>query len=204
MTMRLQLSLGENWFKYRGVKELYATELTRGEYNKYRGWETPENENPEDLGYLVEYIDGGKPNHPEHRGYISWSPKDVFEKVYKRLPEYKGEQQEVIHSDLNQVEVKHVSNDVFPPGHYYVISHPANGVYAEVMFQNGPVKEVGVNGLTNEALLELVLHRLRILNTNFPCRENSLAITNIEQGVMWLEQRTKDRVKRNVEGFNKA
>ena len=177
MTMRLQLSLGENWFKYRGVKELYATELTRGEYNKYRGWETPENENPEDLGYLVEYIDGGKPNHPEHRGYISWSPKDVFEKAYKRLPEYKGEQQEVIHSDLNQVGV---------------------------MFQNGPVKEVGVNGLTNEALLALVLHRLRILNTNFPCRENSLAITNIEQGVMWLEQRTKDRIKRNVEGLNKA
>lgn len=112
-------------------------------------------------------------------------------------------QEELIHSDLNQVEVKHVSNDTFPPGHYYVISHPANGVYSEVLFQNGPVKEVGVNGLTNEALLALVLHRLRILNTNFPCRENSLAITNIEQGVMWLEQRTKDRVKRNVEGFNK-
>lgn len=113
-------------------------------------------------------------------------------------------QEEVIHKDLNQVEVKHVTTDVSPPGHYYVISHPANCVYAEVRFQNGPIKEVGVNGLTNEALLEMVLHRLRILNTNFPCRENSLAITNIEQGLMWLEQRTKDRVKRNVEGLNKV
>lgn len=112
-------------------------------------------------------------------------------------------QEEVIHSDLNQVEVKHVSNDTFPPGHYYVISHPANGVYAEVLFQNGPVKEVGVNGLTNEALLKLVLHRLRILNTNVYCRENSLAISNIEKGLIWLEQRTLDRVKRNVEGSNK-
>lgn len=111
--------------------------------------------------------------------------------------------EEVIHSDLNQVEVKHVSNDEFPPGHRYIINNPTGDVHAEVLFQNGPVKEVGVNGLTNEALLALVLHRLRILNTNFPCRENSLAITNIEQGVMWLEQRTKDRAKRNVEGFNK-
>ena len=112
-------------------------------------------------------------------------------------------QEEVIHSDLNQVEVKHVTNDKFPPGHYYEINIDGEP-YTDICFQNGPVKEVGVNGLTNEALLALVLHRLRILNTNFPCRENSLAITNIEQGVMWLEQRTKDRVKRNVEGYNKV
>lgn len=57
--------------------------MTRGEYNNYREWEVPANENPNDEGYLVEYTDGGKPNHPDHAGYISWSPKDVFEASYR-------------------------------------------------------------------------------------------------------------------------
>lgn len=70
--------------KYIGVKELKAKPMMLGEYNKYRGWEMPENENPNDEGYLVEYLDGGKPNHPGHTGYISWSPKDVFERAYRK------------------------------------------------------------------------------------------------------------------------
>ncbi|WP_228155367.1 DUF2829 domain-containing protein [Acinetobacter sp. ACNIH2] len=57
--------------------------MTRGEYNDYRGWQIPENEDPTEQGYLVEYVDGGKPNDERHAGYISWSPKDVFEQSYK-------------------------------------------------------------------------------------------------------------------------
>jgi hypothetical protein len=49
--------------------------MTRGAYNAYRGWTVPEDENPDDAGYLVEYPDGGTPNHDMHTGYISWSPK---------------------------------------------------------------------------------------------------------------------------------
>lgn len=71
---------------YEGTKRLLATPMTRGAYNQYRGWETPADENPKDDGYLVEYQDGGKPNCPRHAGYISWSPKDVFERSYKELP----------------------------------------------------------------------------------------------------------------------
>ena len=56
--------------------------MTRGEYNEYRGWQIPENEDPSEQGYLVEYVDGGKPNDERHTGYISWSPRDVFEKSY--------------------------------------------------------------------------------------------------------------------------
>lgn len=67
---------------YIGKKILKATPLTRGDYNNYRDWITPEDENPGDEGYLVEYLDGGKSNHPDHKGYISWSPKDVFEVAY--------------------------------------------------------------------------------------------------------------------------
>lgn len=65
-----------------GTKSVLATTMTRGEYNEYRGWTIPENEDPTEQGYLVEYVDGGKPNDERHAGYISWSPRDVFEKSY--------------------------------------------------------------------------------------------------------------------------
>ena len=68
---------------YEGTKRLYAKPMTRGEYNAYRGWAVPADENPADDGYLVEYVDGGKANDSRHAGYISWSPKDVFERSYK-------------------------------------------------------------------------------------------------------------------------
>jgi len=70
---------------YEGTKRVHARPMNRGEYNAYRGWEVPADENPADDGYLVEYLDGGKSNHPGHAGYISWSPKDVFERAYKPL-----------------------------------------------------------------------------------------------------------------------
>ena len=72
---------------YEGTKRVHARPMTRGEYNAYRGWEVPADENPADDGYLVEYLDGGKSNHPNHAGYISWSPTDVFERSYKEIPQ---------------------------------------------------------------------------------------------------------------------
>ena len=65
-----------------GTKSVLATTMTRGEYNEYRGWTIPENEDPTEQGYLVEYVGGGKPNDDRHKGYISWSPRDVFEQSY--------------------------------------------------------------------------------------------------------------------------
>ena len=72
---------------YEGTKRVHARPMNRCEYNAYRGWEVPADENPADDGYLVEYLDGGKSNHPNHAGYISWSPKDVFERSYKEVPQ---------------------------------------------------------------------------------------------------------------------
>lgn len=69
---------------YIGTKIITATPMTRGHYNAYRGWELPANENGADDGYLVEYQDGGEPNHPGHAGYISWSPKAQFENAYRK------------------------------------------------------------------------------------------------------------------------
>jgi Protein of unknown function (DUF2829) len=57
--------------------------MTRGEYNDLRGWPLPADEDGADEGYLVEYFDGGNKNHPGFDNYISWSPKDVFERAYR-------------------------------------------------------------------------------------------------------------------------
>jgi len=71
--------------KFLGVKEIKAVKMNRQEYNDYRGWELPNDENGSDEGYLVEYLDGGEVNHPNHVGYISWSPKKVFERAYRKV-----------------------------------------------------------------------------------------------------------------------
>lgn len=70
---------------YIGTKVIHARPMTRQAYNDYRGWQLPDNEDGADDGYLVEYVDGGKANDPRHAGYISWSPKDVFERSYRPM-----------------------------------------------------------------------------------------------------------------------
>ncbi len=65
-----------------GTKQVTAKPMTRQAYNDYRGWKLPADEDGTDEGYLVEYLDGGKPNHPAHAGYISWSPKAQFDAAY--------------------------------------------------------------------------------------------------------------------------
>lgn len=68
---------------YIGVKLIRAKPMTRGEYNEFRGWTVPADENPADEGFLVEYLDGGQANTPQYDGYVSWSPKDVFARAYR-------------------------------------------------------------------------------------------------------------------------
>jgi hypothetical protein len=50
---------GENMKTYTGTKTINAKPMTRGDYNKFRGWEIPADEDPAEAGYLVEYTDGG-------------------------------------------------------------------------------------------------------------------------------------------------
>jgi hypothetical protein len=68
--------------QYIGTKRIKAVPMSLGNYNIYRGWELPADECGSDHGFLVEY-EGGLLNHPDHKGYISWSPADVFLKTYK-------------------------------------------------------------------------------------------------------------------------
>ena len=63
------------WTKYKCHKEVYAKPMNRLDYNKYRGWELPHDEDGSDDGYLVMYQDG----------YQSWSPKDQLDKGYTEI-----------------------------------------------------------------------------------------------------------------------
>lgn len=69
--------------QYIGTKLVTSTPMNRADYNTYRGWTLPENEDGSDDGYLVEYQDGGKPNDSRHAGYISWSPKAQHDAAYR-------------------------------------------------------------------------------------------------------------------------
>ena len=57
---------------YIGTNLIKAEPMNRGDYNKYRGWPMPTDENPGDKGYLIK----------QDTGYETWQPKDVFEKEY--------------------------------------------------------------------------------------------------------------------------
>lgn len=65
--------------EYQCHKKVHATPMTLGVYNKVRGWQIPENENPASEGYLVVY------NRGTADEYVSWSPKHVFDDGYKKL-----------------------------------------------------------------------------------------------------------------------
>ncbi|MDD2267226.1 MW1434 family type I TA system toxin [Sulfuricurvum sp.] len=69
--------------QYIGTKIINAKPMNRLEYNQFRGWELPADENGADEVFLVEYVDGGQANTSEFAGYISWSPSEVFENAYK-------------------------------------------------------------------------------------------------------------------------
>jgi hypothetical protein len=72
---------------------------------------------------------------------------------------------------------------------------------ARISYQNGPIAIEGINGVTHEALAMTIIDRLRAFQSGpYACRENALALTHFEDGLMWLKKRTSDRVNRQVEG----
>lgn len=72
-----------------------------------------------------------------------------------------------------------------------------------IRFQHGPVKEHGINGITNEALLAIVIDRLEGFQSGpFACEENGQALSWAKLALGVLEERTKNRIDRGVEGTN--
>lgn len=75
--------------------------------------------------------------------------------------------------------------------------------YIQIKFQEGPILEVGHNGCQIEDVIDVLLDRLRGFNEGpFRCRENSLAITALEDAQNWLLRRTLNRAAQGVEGHS--
>jgi hypothetical protein len=99
--------------------------------------------------------------------------------------------------------VYHEDEDLikFNAPHHFVVTDGFGKTLAQVDFQEGPIKEVGVNGVNNEDLIAMVITRLEhFQNSMFSSRDNALAITHLEDAMLRLRKRTMGREKRGVEG----
>jgi len=110
-----------------------------------------------------------------------------------------------IHTDHNGVYVNAISTlsdgtDV--QGHLYQCQ--AGSVSSSISFQRGAVAANGVNGVTNEALLAVLIHRTKFLDSKFACDENKRAIQHMEEALVNLEVRSARRIVRGVEGHEVA
>ena len=100
-------------------------------------------------------------------------------------------------NDSGSMDYKWFEKEIRPINFVYV-RHDVNSVSFTI--QNGPIKEVGVNGCQVDTIISTATAILKGLNSEFPCRENSIAITKLEEAIMWLKARKADRESRNVEG----
>lgn len=83
----------------------------------------------------------------------------------------------------------------------FVARHGAPARHSTILFQNGPIGEAGVNGVTHEVLLAIVADRLRSFQAGpYAGPENAAALLKIEEAQLWLHKRTLDRMRRGVEG----
>lgn len=87
------------------------------------------------------------------------------------------------------------------PKNFVYVRHDKNSLSFTI--QNGPIKENGVNGCQVDTVIEAAKAIIEGLNKNFPCRENAMVITKLDEALMWLNKRKQDRISRGVEGENK-
>lgn len=103
-------------------------------------------------------------------------------------------------NESGSMDYKWFEKDVRPTNFVYV-RNDVNSLSFTI--QNGPIKENGVNGCQVDTVIEAAKAILEGLNKNFPCIENAMAITKLDESLMWLNKRKQDRINRNVEGENK-
>lgn len=107
-------------------------------------------------------------------------------------------------------------NTVTSAPHRYVVegfNAGTNPEYADgesqnecvILFQNGVVPEVGVNGVTNEIIVDILIHRLEGFQSGkFACPENERALEGLRAAKQAFLDRTQGRQQRQVEGTHEA
>lgn len=104
-------------------------------------------------------------------------------------------------NESGAMDWKWFEKDVRPYNFVYV-RHDVNSL--SFTLQNGPVSEGGVNGCQVDTLIAAAKVIVEGLNKNFPCRENAMAITKLDEALLWLGKRKSDREERGVEGKSEA
>lgn len=102
---------------------------------------------------------------------------------------------------------------ILTPGHKYELENfeakNKPGQFIQFIEKSQVPGQLGVlqtvnDGTTNEELLHVLIDRMNSMQAKFPCRENAIATTHFETGLLWLEKRTADRKARGVEGKHLA
>lgn len=99
--------------------------------------------------------------------------------------------------EIGGFEVKEIEWN-HPKDNFIEINHKSNAITFKI--QDGPIKEYGVNGCQVDTLIETAKTIIDGLHKQNPCRENALAIAKIDEALMWLDKRKRDRITRGVEG----
>lgn len=117
---------------------------------------------------------------------------------------------------LSTIQKRNNLNDVYctgetgPGGAYHAYDvilkngeYP-KGVSVRIPFQKGPrLDESSVLGVLDVDLLEIVRHRLQCFQAGeFATRENAIALTHVEEALLWMNKRVEDRAERGVLGTN--
>lgn len=96
----------------------------------------------------------------------------------------------------------HIFEKEIRPYNYIYVRHDVNSISFTI--QNGPIKEVGINGCQVTDMIAVAKHIFEELNKKFPCRENAMTITHLDEALLWQIKRTMDREARGVEGKSEA
>ena len=125
-------------------------------------------------------------------------PKTIYNPIMREITTHK----------LNGLNDALTINVLDVPGqggahHEYEILGEAGYLLQTISFQNGPIKEFGVNGTSGEALIAILIDRLECFQKGpFASDDNAKALTCLLEALYWLQKRTKDRLERGVEGTN--
>ena len=87
------------------------------------------------------------------------------------------------------------------PHHFKVVNVEDGSTVGRVDFQEGPIKEVGINGVNNEDLILMVVCRLESFQkSEYACNENAEALEYLYKAVDALRSRTNRRAAAGIEG----
>lgn len=184
------------WEKYFGTKEIYAIQMTYGDYQRMKyGDNKFISSIPQDSkGYAVKYEDD----------YISWSPKEAF-RFYKK-----------INGNLSKVSLNDLGKELLTEDHTYILhdevlnNAPHNyliknkdnhDILVGIHFQCGPVNEVDLNGIFLPDMIAVCIDMIEhFQSSDFKCKENDIAIDGLKAAITALRARTNNRKERGVHG----